>query len=109
MLRDYYNHLDVNDPRSVSSEEVLNFMEWVLLGIIWPSAEMKIIQLIGIYFFYWMWDSLRQLAQSEPFTEQPFFKDWVLDGLFSIYCPFKGVDTERFPNSEERMKNRGLK
>ena len=103
-LRDYYTHLDVNEPRSISVEEVLNFMEAVLLGIIWPSAEMKRTQLLGIYRMYWTWDTLRKLAT--PFVEEPFFKDWVLDGPHTIYCPFTGVDTERFPNSEEQRKSR---
>lgn len=98
-VRDYYSHLDVNDPRSISSEQVLDFMEAVLLGIIWPSAEMKRTQLLGIYNLYWTWDALQRLAQ--PFTEQPFFKDWPLDGPHTIYCPFEGVDTGRFPNTEE--------
>ena len=104
-LRDYYTHLDVNDPRSISAGEVLNFMEAVLLGIIWPSAEMKRTQLLGIYHLYWTWDALRELAS--PFIEQPFFKDWSLDGPHTIYFPFKGVDTERFPNSEEERQRRG--
>jgi len=99
MLRDYYTHLDVKEPRSISSEEVLNFMEAVLLGIIWPSAEMKSTQLIGIYRLYYEWDVLRRVA--EPFTEQPFFQDWALGDRFPLFCPFKGVDTERFPNSEQ--------
>ncbi len=102
-LRDYYTHLDVNDPRSISSDQVLYFMEAVLLGIIWPSAQMKRTQLLGIYNLYWIWDELRKLA--EPYTEQPFFKDWPLHGPHTIYCPFEGVDTGRFPNSrEEREK-----
>jgi len=103
-LRDYYTHLDVNEPRSISVDEVLNFMEVVLLGIIWPSAEMKRTQLLGIYHFYWTWDMLRKLTT--PFVEQPFFHDWVLNGPHTIYCPFSGVDTERFPNSDEQRKNR---
>ncbi|HBA38312.1 MAG TPA: hypothetical protein DCZ05_00805 [Deltaproteobacteria bacterium] len=103
MLRDYYTHLDVHDPRSISADQVLNFMEAVLLGIIWPSAEIKRTQLLGIYRLYWMWDSLRKLAS--PFVEQPFFKDWPLDGPHTIYCPFEGVDTERFPNSEEEREH----
>ena len=102
-LRDYYTHLDVNDPRSISSEQVLNFIETVLLGIIWPSAEMKRSQLLGIYNLYWTWDELRKLA--EPFTEQPFFKDWPLHGPHTIYCPFEGVDTGRFPNSQEQQEH----
>lgn len=103
-LRDYYTHLDVNDPRSISTDEVLNFMEAVLLGIIWPSVEIRRTQLLGIYHLYWMWDALRKLAS--PFTEKPFFKDWPLDGPLTIYCPFENVDAKRFPNSDERQQYR---
>lgn len=105
-LRDYYTHLDVHDPRSISSGQVLDFLEAVLLGIIWPSTEMKRTQLLGIYHLYWMWDTLRKLA--EPFTEQPFFQDWLLNGPHTIYCPFEGVDTLRFPNSQEQQERRKI-
>lgn len=106
-LRNYYTHLDVNDPKSISSEQIIEFMEKILIGIIYPSAEMKRTQLLGIYRIYWMWDTLRKL--SEPFTEQPFFKDWALHGPYTIYCPFDNVDKERFPNSQEQMENLKIK
>jgi hypothetical protein len=54
-----------------------------------------------------MWNTLRKL--SEPFTEQPFFKDWPLHGPYTIYCPFENVDKKRFPNSQEQMKNLKIK
>jgi hypothetical protein len=99
-LRDYYTHLDVTDPRSVATVQVLDFMEAVLLGIIWPSSEMKRTLLLGVYNLYWTWDSLRKLAKD--YTEQPFFKDWSFDdGQYMFHCPFDNVDTSRFPNSEE--------
>jgi len=47
-LREYYAHLDVKESRSISSLEVLAFMEAVLLGIIWPSSELKRTQLLGV-------------------------------------------------------------
>lgn len=99
-LRDYYTHLDVSDPRSISTLEVTEFMEAVLLGIIWPSCEIKRTQLLGIYNLYWTWDALRQLA--EAYTEQPLLKDWKIGGSRDMfYCPFDGVNTAQFPNSEE--------
>jgi hypothetical protein len=34
-LRDYYTHIEVTRSRSISAQEVLQFHEAVLLGIIW--------------------------------------------------------------------------
>ena len=73
-------------------------MEAVLLGVIWPSSELKRTQLLGIYNLYWKWDELRKLAA--PYREQPFFKDWQLKPPYTIYCPFDGVDTDRFPEGQ---------
>lgn len=99
-IRDYYTHLDVNDPRSISTAEIAQFMEAVLLGIIWPSCEIKRTQLLGVYNLYWSWDALRKLA--EAYTEQPFLKDRKIGGSRDMfYCPFDGVDSARFPNSDE--------
>lgn len=107
-LRDYYTHLDVKESRSLSSTQVLDFMEAVLLGIIWPSSELKRTQLLRIYGLYWVWDTLRQKA--EEFTEQPFFKErrWANERVLQFYCPFVDVDTSRFPNSEEEIARREL-
>jgi hypothetical protein len=104
-LRDYYTHLDVTDPRSVSASQVLDFMEAVLLGIIWPSCEIRRTQLLGIYTLHGMWDSLRELTHE--YTEQPLFKDWPFgDSRYMFHCPFDNVDTSRFPNSEEDRRGR---
>ncbi len=72
-LRDYYTHLDVTDPRDVSTNQVIDFIESVLLGIIWPSCEIRRTLLLGIYNMYWTWDGLRRLAAG--YIEQPLFKD----------------------------------
>jgi len=101
-LRNYYTHPDVNVPRAISSEEVLGFMESVLLGIITPSADMKRTQLLGIYHLYGVLSELRKMMT--PFNEQPFLKDWPLDGPKTIYCPFKNVDNNRFPNAREQSR-----
>jgi hypothetical protein len=99
-LRDYYTHLDVTAPRSISTTQIIEFMEAVLLGIIWPSSEMRRTQLLGIHHLYWTWDSLRQLAGE--YVEQPFLLEWQLGGSRDMfYCPFDAVDTDRFPNSAE--------
>jgi hypothetical protein len=99
-LRDYYTHLDVTDPRSLSATDVLRFTESVLLGIITPSAHLKRTQLLHVYDLYWAWNSLRILVGE--FVEQPFFKDWPIgEERYMFYSPFDGVDSERFPNSEQ--------
>ena len=105
-LRDYYTHLDVTDPRSISTTQVLDFMEAILLGIIWPSCEIRRTQLLGIHNLYWIWDSLHELA--DEYTEQPLVKDWAIGSREMFHCPFDGVDTSRFPNSDEdrRMRSR---
>jgi hypothetical protein len=104
-LRDYYTHLDVTDPRSVSTQDVEAFVEAIFLGIIWPSCSIKRTLLLGIYNWYWTWDSLRSLAGN--FIEQPFFKDWPIgDEGYQFYCPFNGVDTLRFPNHDEEDRSR---
>ena len=100
VLRDYYTHLNVTAPRSISTTQILEFMEAVLLGIIWPSCEIRRTQLLGVHHLYWTWDSLRKLA--DEYAEQPFFFEWQLGGSRDMfYCPFDAVDTRRFPNSEE--------
>lgn len=107
-LRDYYTHLDVTESRSLSSGEVLDFMEAVLLGIVWPSSELQRTLLLRIYGLYSIWDTLRE--KGEDFTEQPFFKDrrFQNEKVLAFYCPFLNVDTSRFPNSEEERTWREL-
>ncbi len=48
---------------------------------------------------------------AQEFVEQPVLKDWPIgEQRYMFYCPFDGVDFERFPNSEQdreqRLKNR---
>lgn len=110
-LRDYYTHLDINEPRSVTSDQVLEFMEGVLLAIIWPSAALERTLMLGVFHLYEQWDFLR--AATEPFTEQPFFFDWHLARDYSFHCNFENVDESRFPNMDQRLersktKNSGL-
>jgi hypothetical protein len=62
-LRDYYTHIDAMNSRALSSNDVFNYLESVMLGIIWPSAEVKRTLQFGIFDLYWMWDQLRDLAR----------------------------------------------
>ena len=104
-LRDYYTHLDINIPRAVTSSEVLQFMELVMLGIIWPSSLLQRTLLLEIYRLYDIWARLQKLANE--YTEQPFFKDWPRGGPYQYHLNFENVDTNRFPNLEEEKANRG--
>ena len=82
-------------------------MEDVILGIIWPSAEVKRTLLLGIHDIYWIWDQLRELASGhlpDGHIEQPFFHAWRLEGRrHMFYCPSTSVDNQGFPNSDEEM------
>lgn len=101
-LRDYYTHLDVNTPRAISVKEVLEFMEDVLLGIIWPCSILQRTLLLGVYDLYEVWVLLHENA--EGYTEQPFFFDWNLQGQNLFHCNFEGVDADCFPNLIERQE-----
>lgn len=98
-LRNYYTHLDVNKPRSLSSDEVLEFMEAILLGIIWPSSLLQRTLLIGIYHIYEIWAYLKD--NDERYVEHPKLLDWHIDGPYMFHCNFENVDTSIFPNMSE--------
>jgi hypothetical protein len=98
-LRDYYTHLDVNSPRAISTGQVLEFMEAVLLGIIWPSCELKRTLLLGVYRLYGAWEFLQRHAQE--YTEQPFFLDWRLHKELLFHCNFEDVNADRFPSMRD--------
>jgi hypothetical protein len=104
-LRDYYTHLDAMNSRALSSDDVFDFLETVMLSIIWPSAAVEHTLQLGIFDLYLMWDELRDLARKvlpDGHIEQPFFHDWKLDGRpYMFYCPFTNVDNVKFPNSDE--------
>jgi len=103
-LRDYYAHLDVHEPRAVSSQDVLDYMEAVMMALIWPSCELRRTLLLGVYRLYEMWAELREL-QSE-YIEQPWFKDWPGERPYLFHCNFENVDILRFPNPEELRRRR---
>ncbi len=99
-LRDYYTHLDITEPRAITAAEVLEFMENVLLAIIWPSSALKRTLLLGVFRSYEQWDFLREAL--EPFTEQPFFYDWTLKQEYFFHCNFENVDHHTFPNNMDQ-------
>lgn len=108
-LRDYYTHLDVCDPRAISSNEVLDYMEALLLGIIWPSSMLQRTLMLGVFYLYDIWTFLHD--HREEYIERPFFMDWHLHERYQFHCNFENVDINRFPNTDEERylfeKNRG--
>lgn len=78
-----------------------------MLGIIWPSAEVKRTLLLGIYDIHWIWGQVRELAHIHlrgGHAGAPFFHSWHLDGKrHMFYCPFTNVDNIKFPNTDEEM------
>ena len=96
-----------DELRALSSDDVFDFLETVMLGIIWPSSAVGHTLQLGIFDLYWMWVQLRDLARKvlpEDHIEQPFFHDWRLDGQrHMFYCPFENVDNVKFPNFDEEM------
>jgi hypothetical protein len=95
-LRDYYTHLDMNEPRSITTTEVMAFIEATLLGLIWLSSMLQRTLLIGQYQLYTLWAELRQFAVN--YRERPFFLDWYLKEPSLFHCNFENVDAARYPS-----------
>lgn len=103
-LRDYYTHIEAPKSRSVSSSEVLDFMEAVLLGIITPSSQLKKTVMLNVFYLYTRWVELSEItadAMPKGHIEEPFFHSRRMEGGFLLYTPFVAVDTERFHNVDE--------
>ena len=103
-LRDYYTHLDVSDPRKLSSSEVLSFMEAILLAIITPSSHLQRTVMLGAYWIYEIWTTLYQY--NVEYTERPFFFNWHLKEEYLFHCNFENVDRKRFLSMRERHDNK---
>jgi hypothetical protein len=95
-LRDYYTHLDVNEPRAITSADIMSFIERTLLGLIWPSSILQKSFMLHQYFLYEIWAGLREYAKE--YTERPFFMNWHLKEPRLFHCNYEGVDASRFPS-----------
>lgn len=94
-LRNYYTHLDVKEPKTICTDEVINFLESVLLAIIWPSSLVQRTIMLDIF---WLHGILAELSKlSNNYIEKPFFHDWISQGEYYFYCSFDNVDITRFP------------
>lgn len=101
-LRDYYTHLDVSDPRKISAQDVLSFMEAILLAIIIPSAKLQRTLMLGVYWLYDIWTTLDEYHVK--YMERPFFMNWHLKEKYLFHCNFENVDRERFKSMRERLE-----
>jgi hypothetical protein len=112
-LRDYYTHLGMKEAPSVTSAQVLEYMESILLGIIYPSCQLKRTILSELYWLYDIWATLFEV--NTEYTEQTFFKDAIIKGTFHFHCTFENVDEIKFPNQraiyemlkEQRARRKG--
>jgi len=101
-LRDYYTHLDVSEPRELTSHEVLCFMEAILLSIIIPSCKLKKTLLLGVYWLHDIWTTLHEY--NIVYSERPIFLDWHLKEEYLFHCNFVNIDQKRFPTFQEYME-----
>lgn len=99
-LRDYFVHPKVREARAITSDQVLDFMENVLMLFIVPSCDIRKSVFLGQYRCHNMVTHLRELVF--PHTEQPLFYDWGFKERFLTHCNFSGVDEARFPNMRQR-------
>jgi hypothetical protein len=98
-LRDYYTHIEAHDARAVASEDVFEFLEAVLMGLIWPSSMFQRTLLIGQYSLHGICEELKGCISS--YKERPFFMDWHLKEERLIHCNFENVDSARFPSARD--------
>ena len=98
-LRNYLVHVDVRESRGITADEVLNFMEDVLMLFITPSCMIGKSIFLGQFRFHNIVTDLRELVF--PHTEQPFFGDRKFREKFLLHCNFNGVDATRFPNTHQ--------
>jgi hypothetical protein len=81
-------------------------MEAVMLGIVWPAADLQRTILPGILDLYCMWAQLLDFARDhlpEGHIEQPFFHGWELrKDSHMFHCPFTNVDEEKFENFDQQ-------
>lgn len=92
-VRDSLVHYHVQKAPALTSSDIWNHMEAVLMLFIAPSTTIRR-TLFGPQF-----DLYSMLAALEPliaqFEERPFHKDWPKDAKF-FDCPFDGVDENKY-------------
>jgi len=101
-LRDYYTHLDISKPRELAAEEVMSYLENVLLAIIVPSSHLQRTLMLGVYWLYQMWVTIHEAL--EPFTERPYFFGQDFSESYLFHCNFENVDRATFPSRDEERQ-----
>ena len=79
----------------LTSENIIEYMEHVLLGIIIPSNNVGRTLMPGVFILYRQWAELRDLVS--PFTERPFSMEIPRGDGYLFRCNFDGIDISRFP------------
>ena len=106
-VRDYYTHIEAMESRAMSDAQLLEYLESVLLGIIWPSVIVKRSLLLGSLHLYYAWAELRDLTAkylSNGHREEPFFHKWDWEKhSFLFYCPFTTVNNESFRSYADQI------
>lgn len=103
-LRDYYTHLDLSEPRELTAQEVLSFMEAILLAIITPSSILQRTLMLGVYWLYEIWLTLKKYCAE--YSERPLQLNWPSDGEYLFHCNFDNIDDERFLSMQQRFDKR---
>jgi hypothetical protein len=101
-LRDYYTHVGIRESRAITSAEVIQYLEDVLMGIIAPSCLLQRTLLLNMYSLYSTWVKLSSLC--DEYTEQPFFHDKPFNEGYLFHCNFENVDAERFPSWRDQVE-----
>ncbi len=101
-LRHYYTHVAVRESKAISSTEVVNYLEAVLMAIITPSCLLQRTLMLNVYYLYETWAGLADVV--EEFSEQPFFHDKPFKEGYLFHCNFEDVDANRFPSWREQLR-----
>lgn len=100
-LRDYYTHVAIKESKAITTTDVINYLEAVLMAIITPSCLLQRTLMLNIYYLYDTWVGLAEIA--EEYSEQPFFHDKPFKEGYLFHCNFENVDADRFPNLREEQ------
>lgn len=89
-------HYEFSDMPALSTTQLWEFLESILLLLIGPSSLIKKSLMPSQYELYGVLSDLRPLI--EEFEGKPFLKDWPLDLEAIIFpCAFDRVDEAQFP------------
>jgi hypothetical protein len=105
-LRDYYTHVAIRESKAITSRDVVNYLEAVLMAIITPSCLLQRTLMLNVYYLYDTWAGLADVV--EEFSEQSFFHDKPFKEGYLFHCNFEDVDADRFPNWREERREENV-